>query len=78
MPSEVGPKVGSLVLKRRVGESVTINRGEIIIDVVSVSGSFVTLRFRAARDILILREEFMQKKDCTSASTDDKPNGKEG
>lgn len=48
---------GGLVLKRSPGESVFINQGQIIIEVIKVKGKEVSLAFKAAEDVVIDRYE---------------------
>ena len=48
--------IGSLTLKRKIGESITIDGG-IKIHVVEVRGGYVRVRISAPRDIAILRDE---------------------
>lgn len=48
--------VGSLTLKRKTGESITIDGG-IKIHVVEVRGGYVRVKISAPRDIAILRDE---------------------
>lgn len=50
-------KGGGLVLKRREGERVTINHGEMVIEVVEIKGKTVRLAFQGPRDVVVLREE---------------------
>lgn len=49
--------IGGLVFSRRVGEHVTINGGEIVIEVVQIKSNLVRLAFKASKDISIVRSE---------------------
>ena len=50
-------KCGGLVLNRKVGDQITINNGEIIIEVVEIHGNEVRLAFKAHAEIKIDRVE---------------------
>ena len=53
-------KIGGLLLTRREGELIYINRGEVIIEVVEIRGKVIRLAFKASRnEILISRGELM-------------------
>ena len=59
-----------LILSRRVGESVTIGN-DIVIKVVSLSGSQIRLGITAPREVRVLREEIliaMQEENRAAAS----------
>ena len=49
--------IGGLVITRKIGEVVVINKGEIRIEVVDISGGFVRLAFKAHKEIEIHRGE---------------------
>jgi carbon storage regulator CsrA len=53
-----------LVLSRKEGEKIIINtpKGDVLITIVSVSGSLVKMAFDSSRDIPINREEIAKKK----------------
>jgi carbon storage regulator CsrA len=53
-----------LVLSRKEGEKVLINTsdGDVLITIVSVSGSLVKIAFDSPKEIPINREEIAQKK----------------
>jgi carbon storage regulator len=62
-----------LVLSRRVGESVTIGN-DIVIKIVSVSGSQIRLGITAPREVRVLREEIfiaMQEENRAAANAPD-------
>ena len=62
-----------LVLSRRVGESVTIGN-DIVIKIVSVSGSQIRLGITAPREVRVLREEIfiaMQEENRAAAIAPD-------
>jgi carbon storage regulator len=50
-----------LVLSRKVGESLTIMDGQIVITLVSVQGDRVRLGVEADRSISVLRTELLKK-----------------
>ena len=54
--SKTGSEIGSLTLKRKKGESITID-GCIKVHVVEVRGGYVRVRISAPRDKAILRDE---------------------
>ena len=51
-----------LVLKRKVGEAVVIDRGRIVIRVVQIAGGRVRLAITADRTTLVDREEIHEKR----------------
>jgi carbon storage regulator CsrA len=51
--------MGNLVLERKVGQSIVICDGEIVVTVKEVRGNRVSLRFVAAKDLSILRKEIV-------------------
>lgn len=53
-------KLRGLVMTRKEGERVTINNGELIVEVVQVRGRLVRLVFSASKDISIRRTETLQ------------------
>lgn len=57
--SKTGSEIGSLTLKRKTGESITID-GCIKIQVVELKGGHVRLRISAPRDRAILRDELLE------------------
>lgn len=56
--SKTGSEIGSLTLKRKKGESITID-GVIKINVVEVKGGHVRLKISAPRDRAIVRDELL-------------------
>ena len=54
--SKTGSEIGSLTLKRKKGESITID-GVIKVHVVEVRGGYVRVRISAPRDKPIVRDE---------------------
>ena len=50
-------QLGGLMLTRREGESISVNHGEIFIEVVEVRGHYVRLAFKANKEISIQRTE---------------------
>ncbi len=52
-------KIGGLIINRKVGEQITINNGEITIEIVEIHGKEVRLAFRAHKDIKIDRTEIV-------------------
>ena len=56
--SKTGSEIGCLTLKRKKGESITID-GCIKIHVVEVKGGHVRIRISAPRDRAILRDELL-------------------
>ena len=65
-----------LILSRRVGESVTIGN-DIVIKVVSLSGSQIRLGITAPREVRVLREEILiaiqeENRAAASVSTSSK------
>lgn len=57
--SKTVSEIGSLTLKRKKGESITID-GCIKIHVVEVKGGHVRIRISAPRDRAILRDELLE------------------
>lgn len=57
--SKTGSEIGSLTLKRKKGESITID-GCIKINVVEVRGGYVRVRISAPRDKAIVRDELLE------------------
>lgn len=60
--------LGGLMLNRKEGQSITINHGEVIIEVVEIRGKEVRLAFRAARDVVILRKEQQEARDAGNSA----------
>ncbi len=65
-----------LILSRRVGESITIGN-DIVIKVVSLSGSQIRLGITAPREVRVLREEILvamqgENRAAASASNSNK------
>lgn len=50
-------------MTRREGEKIAVNRGEIIIEIVSIKGKYVRMVFQASKDIHIIRAEALDAKD---------------
>lgn len=48
---------GGLVITRKQGQRIVINRGEVILEVVEIKGKQVRLAFVASKEIHIRREE---------------------
>jgi sRNA-binding carbon storage regulator CsrA len=48
--------IRGLMIQRREGQKVTVNHGEIVIEVVEVRGKYVRLCFQASKEIVIQRE----------------------
>ena len=63
----LGTDIGRLVLGRKVGESIDIAEGEIIITVVKLGPKGVRLLIEAPRDIPIRRTEVANEVDPTNA-----------
>jgi carbon storage regulator CsrA len=62
--------IGGLVLARKTGERVVINRGELLIEVVEIKKAIVRLAFVASKEIIIQRGEVSTEfvnKPCKSA-----------
>lgn len=47
--------IGGLVVTRRAGQKVSVNNGEIIIEVVEIQGKAVRIAFQAHKEIKIER-----------------------
>lgn len=56
--SKTGSEIGCLTLKRKKGESITID-GVIKVHVVEVRGGYVRVRISAPRDKPIVRDELV-------------------
>lgn len=48
---------GGLIIKRREGERIFVNHGELVVEVVQIIGKTVCLAFKADKEIAIRREE---------------------
>ena len=59
--------VGGLLLNRKEGQTIEINHGEVIIEVVEIKNHQVRLAFKAARDVLIRRGEINHAEDKADA-----------
>jgi carbon storage regulator CsrA len=57
--------LGGLVLHRKEGERIVINHGEVVIEVVQVTGKQIRLAFRASKDVIIQRAEASDYEDDT-------------
>jgi carbon storage regulator CsrA len=66
-------KIGGLVFTRGIGESVTVNGGELIVEVVDIKGKNVRLAFKAAREVKIHRSEINFTSPSPSPSGEKKP-----
>jgi carbon storage regulator CsrA len=51
--------IGGLCFTRKTGERITINNGEIVVEVVQIKGSYVRLAFKGAREINVVRTEVL-------------------
>lgn len=49
--------IGGMVMTRKQGDQIAINRGEVIIEVVEIRGNSVRLAIKANKDIQINRTE---------------------
>lgn len=58
-----------LVISRKVGEIISVNHGELKIQISEIKGRFVRMIFEAARDVKIDRAEKIENNTCISAST---------
>ena len=52
-------KLGGLLITRKEGDTVYINRGEVIIEVVEIKKNAIRLAFKARGDVLISRGELI-------------------
>lgn len=57
--------IHGLVVTRKEGEMIAVNRGEILIEIVEIKGKYVRLAFKAHREISIHRAE-----GCTDEKSD--------
>jgi carbon storage regulator len=53
---------GLLILTRKVGETIDINNGEIVLTVKRLNGNRVSIAIEAAKDIPVMRGEIAKKK----------------
>jgi carbon storage regulator len=53
---------GLLILTRKVGETIDINNGEIVLTVKRLNGNRVAIAIEAAKDIPVMRGEIAKKK----------------
>ncbi len=50
-------QISGLVITRRPGQTIVVNRGELIIQVLKVKSNRVMIRIEGSRDISLLRGE---------------------
>jgi carbon storage regulator CsrA len=50
-------KIGGLITSRKVGETLIINNGELIIEVIEIAGNRVRIALKASKEISIRRGE---------------------
>ena len=61
-------QLGGLMLTRREGEAISVNHGEIYIEIVEVRGHYVRLAFKASKEISIQRAEVVTSDSEPQAS----------
>jgi sRNA-binding carbon storage regulator CsrA len=55
MSAKIRSSIGGLVVTRRPGQKISVNHGEIIIEVVQIQGGSVRIAFLAHKEISIKR-----------------------
>lgn len=58
--------IKGLILNRKAGQKVLVNKGEIEIEVVEIKGGQVRLAFKAHKEIIIQRSELLEDSDHSS------------
>lgn len=65
-----------LVLKRRPGQAVVINGGELVIEVIGVRGKEVMIVFQAEKEFLFERFELLKRDGRANGSSFQQPKEK--
>lgn len=56
--------IGGLMITRKEGQKVVVNKGEICIEIMEIKGKYVRLAFSASKEIQIQREEVTKAMEC--------------